>query len=104
MLRHVKSGQLYIYTDILAMNTDLEVVDVDPQNPPPPPAPPTQPPAPRALDVLENLLASATSKSETVTQITSSHELRALLSNRDVYVAGCASIAELQDRLIREIA
>ena len=105
MLRHTKTGRLYIHTETLAMNADLEAVDADPKNPPQPPAPPTPPPAPRTIGALRAaLMETAGSDVEAVYEITDSRELRTLLADRNVFVGGIASIRVLQDRLAKAIA
>jgi len=105
MLRHVLTGSLFVYTDALAMNQNVEAVDVDFDNLPSPPAPPSPPPAPRTIGALRAaLMEAAGTDVEAVYEITDSRELRALLADRNIFVGGIASIRVLQDRLAKAIA
>lgn len=99
MLRHKKTGQEFIWTAHLAMNSDLEEFTTNGDATPAPP-----PPKSHITGGLAAAL-SAAPPSETpppvtnVYEITDKARLRAMLAERNVVVAGNPSLKTLQDRL-----
>jgi hypothetical protein len=106
MLRHKKTGQEFIWTPYLAMNSDLEefATNGDATPAPPPPKSHITGGLAAALSATPSATA-APSPTETpppvnnVYEITDKARLRAMLAERNVVVAGNPSLKTLQDRL-----